>query len=56
MEEYEEPRKPESEIEKLKKRLKLVKRGSKDFLRLSLKIRGLEEEKGNQTLRLGNIY
>ena len=56
VEEYEERRKPESEIEKLKKRLKLVKPGSKDFLRLSLKIRGLEEENGNQTLRLGNIY
>ena len=52
----EEPRKPESEIEKLKERLKLVKPGSKDFLRLSLRIKGLEEENEHQSLRLGNIY
>ena len=54
-EENKEQRKPESEVEKLRKRLKLVKPGSKDFLRLSLKIKDLEEENEHQCLRLGNI-
>ena len=54
--ENKEPRKPESEVEKLRKRLKLVKPGSKDFLRLSLKIKDLEKENEHQSLRLGNIY